>query len=119
MKLKSSLPSKILVSCKRNANIGELHRAKKIACNFDIEIKRTVNKYTVAGFSSRFIHSTKDNFNDVKMISKCSKGCLKKGRHSRFAYRFPLVMRILRKFLSTSVTLLEQHTHGKYNNCFH
>lgn len=111
MKLKSSLPSKILVSCKRNANIGELHRAKKIACNFDIEIKRTVNKYTVAGFSSRFIHSTKDNFKDIKMISKCSKGC--------FAYRFPLVMRILRKFLSTSVTLLEQHTHGKYNNCFH
>lgn len=111
MKLKSSLPSKILVSCKRNANIGELHRAKKIACNFDIEIKRTVNKYTVAGFSSRFIHSTKDNFNDVKMISKCSKGC--------FAYRFPLVTRILQKFLSTSVTLLEKHTHGKYNNCFH
>ena len=34
--------SKTPVRYKRNAIIGELHRAKKIASNFDIEIKRIV-----------------------------------------------------------------------------
>ena len=37
---------KILVRYKRNNIIGELHRAKKIASNFDIEIECIVNKYT-------------------------------------------------------------------------
>ena len=42
--------------------IGELHRAKKIASNFDMEVKRIVNKYTAAGFTSRFVHSIMYNF---------------------------------------------------------
>ena len=42
--------SKIPVRYKRNAAIGALHRTKKIASNFDIEIKCIVNKYTAAGF---------------------------------------------------------------------
>ena len=37
--------SKIPVRYKRNAVICELHRAKKIASKFDIEIKRIINKY--------------------------------------------------------------------------
>ena len=51
---------------KRNAIIGELHRAKKIVSNFDIEIKRIVNKYTAAGFPSRFVLSIIDNFESGK-----------------------------------------------------
>ena len=47
--------SKIPVKYKRNAIIGELHRAKKITSNFDTEIKRIVTKYTAAGFLSRFV----------------------------------------------------------------
>ena len=47
---------------KRNAIISELHRAKKIASTFDIEIKRIVNKYTAAGFPIRFVRSIEDNF---------------------------------------------------------
>ena len=47
---------------KRNAIIRELHRAKKTASNFEIEIKRIVNNYTAAGFPSRFVHSIIDNF---------------------------------------------------------
>ena len=54
--------SKIPVRYKRNAIVGELHRAKKIASNFDMEIKRVVNKYTAAGFPSRFVYSIIDNF---------------------------------------------------------
>ena len=49
--------SKIQVTYKRNAIIGELHRAKKITSNFDMEIKRIVNKYTAAGFPGRFVYS--------------------------------------------------------------
>ena len=51
---------------KHNAIIGELHRAKKIASNFDIEIKRIVKKYTAAGFPSRFVLSIMDNFDSGK-----------------------------------------------------
>ena len=40
---------KIQKRYKRSAIIGELHRAKKITSNFDIEIKRIVNKYIAAG----------------------------------------------------------------------
>ena len=45
-KLSVHWTSKISVKCKRNAIIGELHRAKKIASNFDIEMKGIVNNYT-------------------------------------------------------------------------
>ena len=51
---------------KRNAIVGELDRAKKIVSNFDMEIKRIVNKYTAAGFPGRFVHSIIDNFDSGK-----------------------------------------------------
>ena len=51
---------------KRNAIIGELHRAKKTASNFDMEIKRIVNRYTAAEFPRRFVHSIIDNFDSGK-----------------------------------------------------
>ena len=57
---------KIPVKYKRNIIIGELHRAKKIASNFDIEIKPIVNKYTGFGFPSRFVSSIIDNFDSTK-----------------------------------------------------
>ena len=53
--------SKIPVIYELNAVLGELHRAKKTASNFDMEIKRIFNKYTAAGFPSRFVHSIIDN----------------------------------------------------------
>ena len=46
--------------------IDELHRAKKIASSFDIEIKSIVNKYIAAGFPTRFVHSIIDNFDSDK-----------------------------------------------------
>ena len=58
--------SQIPVAYKHNAIIGELHRAKKIASNFDIEMKRIVNKYTAARLPSRFVCSIIDNFDSGK-----------------------------------------------------
>ena len=58
--------SKIPVIYKRNGIIGELHRAKKIACNFDTQIKSIIKKYTGAGFFSRIIRSIIDHFNGGK-----------------------------------------------------
>ena len=58
--------SKIAVRYKRNPIIGELHRAKKIASNFDIEIKRIVKKYTAVEFPSRFVLSIIDNVDSGK-----------------------------------------------------
>ena len=54
------------MKCKRNAIIGELHRAKKIASNFGIEMKRIVNNYTATGLSSRFVRWIIDNFDRGK-----------------------------------------------------
>ena len=94
--------SKIPVIYKRNAIIGELHRAKKTASNFDMEIKRIVNKYTAAEFPSRFVHSIIDNFDSDKDNLIILSGCLMKGRLSQFIYHFPQVMKVLRKHLSAS-----------------
>ena len=58
--------SKIPVIDKRNGIIGELHRAKKIVSNFDIQIKSIINKYTGTGFFSRFARSTIDYFDSGK-----------------------------------------------------
>ena len=38
-----------------STTIGEFEKAKKIASNFAIEIKRSVTKYTAAGFPSKFV----------------------------------------------------------------
>ena len=51
---------------KCNAITGELHRAKKIASNFDIEIKHFVTKYAAARFPSRFVHFIIDNIDSGK-----------------------------------------------------
>ena len=43
-----------------------MHRAKTIASNFDLEIKRIVNKCKAARFPDRFVCSIVDNFNSGK-----------------------------------------------------
>ena len=58
--------SEIPVRYKCNAIIRELHRAKKNASNFDIEIKRIVTKYTAARLPSRFVCSVIDSFDNGK-----------------------------------------------------
>ena len=68
------------VQYKRYAIICELHRAKKIASNFDIEIKGTVNKYTETGFRSRFVRSIMHKFDGGKDNLIVTRGCLKKER---------------------------------------
>ena len=65
-KLPVNWTSKIPVRYKRNLIIGELHRAKKIASTFNMEIKRIINKDTAAGLPSRFVHSIIDNSDSGK-----------------------------------------------------
>ena len=66
--------SNIRVRYKRNAIIGELHRTKKIASNFDMEIKGIVYKYTAAGFPTRFARSIINDFDsgtDNLILHQC------------------------------------------------
>ena len=65
-KLPGNWTSKISVRYKCNAIIGKLHRAKKVASNFDMEIKLIVSKYTAARFLIRLVHSIIDNFDSGK-----------------------------------------------------
>ena len=61
----SHIPTKY----KRNALNGELHRAKRIASNFNKELKLIRDKYTKAKFPSRFINSVISNFNNKSDIN--------------------------------------------------
>ena len=49
--------SKIPKRYKRNTISGDLHRSRKIALNFDIEIRAIKAKYNKAGYPRRFIES--------------------------------------------------------------
>ena len=42
-------------SHRRNAVIGDVHRAKKISCDFDYEISVKKSKYIKAGFPPKFV----------------------------------------------------------------
>ena len=54
--------SKIPKRYKRNTISGYLHRSRKIASNFDIEIRGTKAKYNKAGYPRRFIESAIRDF---------------------------------------------------------
>ena len=58
--------SKVPYKYKRNAITGELHRAKRIASNFDDETKRIRSKYKDAGYPKHVIENTIKNFNRKK-----------------------------------------------------
>ena len=54
--------SKILVRYKHNAITGELHWAKRIASDFNKELKRIRQKCQNTGFPLKFIYKTICNF---------------------------------------------------------
>ena len=53
---------KIPIRYNRNAVIGELYKAKRIAPNFDEEIRRIRERYRIAGFPTNFVNETIQNF---------------------------------------------------------
>ena len=60
------LSSKISVRYKNNAITGELPWAKRIASDFNKELKRIRQKYRNAGFPLKFINEIICNFERVK-----------------------------------------------------
>ena len=58
--------SKIPTRYKRNVITGELHSAKRIANDFNFEVKRITKKFLSAGFSRNFIGNTTEYFNKDK-----------------------------------------------------
>ena len=58
--------SKVPYKYKRNAITRELHRAKRIAWNFDDKTNRITNKYTDAGYPKHVIENTIKIFNRKK-----------------------------------------------------
>ena len=54
--------SKIPVRYKHNAITGKLHRAKRIASDFNKELKKVRQKYRNSGFPLKFINETTCNF---------------------------------------------------------
>ena len=66
--------SKIPFKYKRNSITDELHRAKRIASDFDGETKRIWSIYTDAGYPKHVIEKTIKNFNrkkDELLIPSC------------------------------------------------
>ena len=66
LKLPVHWSSKIPVRYKRNAITGELHPAKRIASDFNKELKRIRQKYRNAGFPLKFINETICKFKRAK-----------------------------------------------------
>ena len=64
MKLPTHWSSKIPKRYKRNNINGDLHRAKKIASNFENEIIKIRNKYIKADYPLRYINSVISAFNN-------------------------------------------------------
>ena len=62
--------SKIPKRYKRNAINGELHRARRVASNFEEEIKRIKKKFVDVGFPSRFVDSVIRDFNSVPNVEE-------------------------------------------------
>ena len=58
--------SKIPTNYKRNAITSELHGAKKIATDFDKELRRIKTKFLHAGYPVNFINDTFFRFNEEK-----------------------------------------------------
>ena len=58
--------SKVPTKYKRNAIIGELHRAKKIASDFNKELTKVRIKYSKAGFPLVFINNVINRFMQTK-----------------------------------------------------
>ena len=58
--------SKIPTRYKHNAITGELHRTKRIANDFNFEIKCITKKFLSAGFPKNFIKNTIEHFNKDK-----------------------------------------------------
>ena len=57
--------SKMPFRYKKNAINGELHRARKISSNFQLETVRIKAKFSNAGFPHKIIENTINNFNNV------------------------------------------------------
>ena len=56
--------SKVPKHYKRNALLGELHRAKKISSNFQNEVKNIKEKFSKTNFPLRFINGVVAQFNN-------------------------------------------------------
>ena len=54
--------SKVPKRYKRNAIVGDLHRAKRIGSDFDQEIKNIKTKYRKAHFPQRYVDSIVQQF---------------------------------------------------------
>ena len=48
--------------------MGELHRATKIATDFNLETKRNISKYVSAGFSSKIVNDVTKTFKEEKEV---------------------------------------------------
>ena len=61
-KLPTHWKSQVPTEWKRSCILGDLHRAKRISSNFDQEVRTIKKKYRDAGYPTRFVSSTIDNF---------------------------------------------------------
>ena len=62
--------SKVPKRYKRNAINGDLHRAAKIASDFDAEVRRIKEKYKNVGFPLRFIEAVIRDFQKVPVVDE-------------------------------------------------
>ena len=61
-KISNHWSSVVSKRCKRNAALGDLHRAHKISINFELQTQRIKKKYLSVNFQNNFIESTFNSY---------------------------------------------------------
>ena len=104
--------SKIPTTYKRNAITSELHRAKKkkIATDFDKELRRMKSNFLHAGYSVKFINDTFFRFNEEKEDLLISKWLFNETK--LLVIRLPFTPRN-EKFSKCFISKLQIFTNGK------
>ena len=75
---------------KRNAILGDLHRARKISSNFELEKQRIKKKYLNVNFPYNFIQSTFNSYQQ-KCESLIPNWLFKKNIEKQFTLEYPFV----------------------------
>ena len=109
-KLRVHWNSKIPVRYKTNTLTGELNRAKRVAPDFNKELKRIRQKYQNAGFPLKFINETIHNFKRGKEEMIISEWLF--DERKTFSVRFPYSP-VNEKFNKVFMRKGEDFTNGK------
>ena len=103
-------------SYKRNVVIGDVHRAKRISCDFDYEILVIKSKYIKAGFPPKFVTSVLNTCTAEKEEPKIPPQMFDERKTAYFQLLF---CKTNEEKMKSIVNKLEEFTNNKVKFTYH